>query len=106
MDFLFLILPLLMISFGSLEAITITPFTNKTDYQAYLAIKDLIPGDPFLVFHSWNQSINFCNWQWGYMRSPITTLKLSSHGFDQQQLLRRNPSRNQEVLLPTEPFNY
>ncbi|XP_059658952.1 putative receptor-like protein kinase At3g47110 [Cornus florida] len=44
-------------------ACTAFGFTNETDKQALLAIKDNIPGDPFRVLSSWNDSINFCDWQ-------------------------------------------
>jgi hypothetical protein len=36
--------------------------TNKTDHLALLKFKELIPNDPFNIFTSWNDSINFCNW--------------------------------------------
>ncbi|KAK2983063.1 hypothetical protein RJ640_006450 [Escallonia rubra] len=56
-------------------------FTNETDKQALLAIKNQILEDPFQVLSSWNDSIHFCNWQ-GVSCSPrhqrVTTLNLPS----------------------------
>ncbi|KAI8530541.1 hypothetical protein RHMOL_Rhmol11G0067800 [Rhododendron molle] len=42
---------------------TIIHFTNETDRQALLAIKDMMPGDPLDFFSSWNNSVRFCNWK-------------------------------------------
>ncbi|KAL7188136.1 hypothetical protein ACSBR1_038071 [Camellia fascicularis] len=38
-------------------------FTNETDMQALLAIRNGIQEDPFKVFSSWNSSHHFCKWQ-------------------------------------------
>ncbi|CAL5436290.1 unnamed protein product [Camellia sinensis] len=38
-------------------------FTNETDMQALLAIRNGIQDDPFNVFSSWNNSHHFCKWQ-------------------------------------------
>ncbi|XP_057483507.1 probable LRR receptor-like serine/threonine-protein kinase At3g47570 [Actinidia eriantha] len=59
------------------------PLTNETDHQALLAIKDMIPGDPFHVFSTWNDSIHFCEWQGvgcGRKHQRVTALNLSSRG--------------------------
>ncbi|KAK2976307.1 hypothetical protein RJ640_002735 [Escallonia rubra] len=42
---------------------TFIKFTNETDRRALLALKALIPGDPFGSLSSWNDSILFCHWQ-------------------------------------------
>ncbi|KAK2983064.1 hypothetical protein RJ640_006451 [Escallonia rubra] len=56
-------------------------FTNETDKQALLAIKNQILEDPFEVLSSWNDSIHFCYWQ-GVSCSPrhqrVTVLDLPS----------------------------
>ncbi|GFS33634.1 leucine-rich repeat protein kinase family protein [Actinidia rufa] len=58
-------------------------FTNETDRQALLVIKDLIPGDPLRVFSSWNHSLHFCDWQGvicGRRHQRVRVLNLSSLG--------------------------
>ncbi|XP_059658313.1 putative receptor-like protein kinase At3g47110 [Cornus florida] len=66
---------------SDVKAITAFGFTNETDRQALLAIKDQILEDPFRVLSSWNDSIYFCNWQ-GVICSRrhqrVTLLNLSS----------------------------
>lgn len=56
-------------------------FKNETDEQALLAIKDLIPVDPFSVLSSWNHSLHFCKWKGvtcSRRRERVTMLDLSS----------------------------
>ncbi|KAI8546960.1 hypothetical protein RHMOL_Rhmol07G0160000 [Rhododendron molle] len=57
--------------------------SNETDRQALLAIKDLVQGDAFPVFRSWNHSIHFCKWEGvtcGRKHQRVTMLDLSSRG--------------------------
>ncbi|KAJ6874914.1 LRR receptor-like serine/threonine-protein kinase [Populus alba x Populus x berolinensis] len=67
-----------------IEATTATAtfgFTNQTDQQALLAIKDLISEDPFNSLSSWNSSLQFCSWQGvtcGRRHRRVTSLNLSS----------------------------
>jgi Leucine-rich repeat (LRR) protein len=67
-----------------IEATTVTAtfgFTNQTDQQALLAIKDLISEDPFNRLSSWNNSLQFCSWQGvtcGRRHRRVTSLNLSS----------------------------
>ncbi|XP_059639127.1 putative receptor-like protein kinase At3g47110 [Cornus florida] len=56
-------------------------FTSETDKQALLAIKDQIVEDPFEVLSSWNDSVDFCNWQGvtcSRQHQRVTVLDLSS----------------------------
>ncbi|XP_058224536.1 probable LRR receptor-like serine/threonine-protein kinase At3g47570 [Rhododendron vialii] len=62
---------------------TALPMSNETDRQALLAIKDLVQGDAFPVFRSWNHSIHFCKWEGvtcGRKHQRVTILDLSSRG--------------------------
>ncbi|KAJ6969990.1 LRR receptor-like serine/threonine-protein kinas e [Populus alba x Populus x berolinensis] len=67
-----------------IEATTATAtfgFTNQTDQEALLAIKDLISEDPFNSLSSWNSSLQFCSWQGvtcGRRHRRVTSLNLSS----------------------------
>ncbi|KAL5988106.1 hypothetical protein ACLOJK_035869 [Asimina triloba] len=38
-------------------------FSNETDRLALLAFRDAISDDPSRVFHSWNDSAHFCQWE-------------------------------------------
>ncbi|XP_058222989.1 putative receptor-like protein kinase At3g47110 [Rhododendron vialii] len=65
------------------EITTAVPMSNETDRQALLAIKDLVQGDAFPVFRSWNHSIHFCKWEGvtcGRKHQRVTILDLSSRG--------------------------
>ncbi|XP_028071273.1 probable LRR receptor-like serine/threonine-protein kinase At3g47570 [Camellia sinensis] len=76
----FIFLFFAMISLGS-SSKTSFPFTNETDHQALLAIKDLITVDPFSTLSSWNHSVHFCNWQGvscGRRHQRVTILNISS----------------------------
>ncbi|GFS29423.1 leucine-rich repeat protein kinase family protein [Actinidia rufa] len=56
-------------------------FTNETDMQALLAIRDRIPEDPFRVFSSWNNSLHFCKWEGvicSHRHQRVSVLNLSS----------------------------
>ncbi|KAA8521187.1 hypothetical protein F0562_011846 [Nyssa sinensis] len=69
-----------IISIGSVMG-TAVSFTNGTDQQALLAIRDHIQEDPFKVLSSWNYSIHFCNWYGvtcGLRHQRVTVLNLSS----------------------------
>ncbi|KAI8546965.1 hypothetical protein RHMOL_Rhmol07G0160500 [Rhododendron molle] len=62
---------------------TALPMSNETDRQSLLAIKDLVQGDAFPVFRSWNHSIHFCKWEGvkcGRKHQRVTILELSSRG--------------------------
>lgn len=56
-------------------------FTNATDQEALLAIKNLISRDPFRALSSWNNSLHFCSWQGvtcGRKHQRVTALNLPS----------------------------
>ncbi|KAI6698255.1 hypothetical protein NL676_018374 [Syzygium grande] len=53
---------LIFIFFSSAPAKPTYGFTNETDYQALLAMKDQITDDPLHALTSWNNSIPFCDW--------------------------------------------
>ncbi|XP_059658312.1 putative receptor-like protein kinase At3g47110 [Cornus florida] len=69
---------------SNVKASTAFGFTNKTDRQALLAIKDQILEDPYRVLSSWNDSVHFCNWQGvtcSHRHQRVTILNLSSKNF-------------------------
>lgn len=56
-------------------------YTNETDKQALLDIKNQIRGDPFGVLSSWNDSVHFCNWDGvtcGNRHQRVTVLNISA----------------------------
>lgn len=56
-------------------------FTNETDQQALLAIKDQISSDPSNALSARNNSLHFCSWQGvkcGHKHQRVTALNLSS----------------------------
>ena len=60
---------------------SITP-SNETDRLALLKFKESIDNDPYGIFSSWNDSIQFCNWYGitcGRRHQRATTLKLQGH---------------------------
>ncbi|CAL5441239.1 unnamed protein product [Camellia sinensis] len=68
----FLLFPYIIIIFY-MNSVPTFGFTNETDMQALLAIKNGIQEDPFKVFSSWNSSHHFCKWQ------GVTCSSLSPH---------------------------
>ncbi|KAF7138080.1 hypothetical protein RHSIM_Rhsim07G0133500 [Rhododendron simsii] len=67
----------------AMSSTTALPVSNETDRQALLAIKDLVQGDAFPEFRSWNHSIHFCKWEGvtcGRKHQRVTILDLSSRG--------------------------
>ncbi|CAL5359493.1 unnamed protein product [Camellia sinensis] len=46
-----------------MNSVPTSGFTNETDMQTLLAIRNAIHEDPLRVFSSWNNSIHFCKWQ-------------------------------------------
>lgn len=64
-----------------LENTATSGFTDATDRQVLLAIKDMITRDPFEALSSWNNSLHFCSWQGvacGRQHQRVTALNLSS----------------------------
>ncbi|CAL5441249.1 unnamed protein product [Camellia sinensis] len=56
-------------------------FTNETDHEALIAIKDLVTSDPSQFLSSWTDSIHFCNWHGvtcGSRHQRVTVLNMSS----------------------------
>ncbi|KAL7166762.1 hypothetical protein ACSBR2_037440 [Camellia fascicularis] len=56
-------------------------FTNETDREALIAIKDLVTSDPSQFLSSWTDSIHFCNWHGvtcGSRHQRVTVLNMSS----------------------------
>ncbi|XP_059653290.1 probable LRR receptor-like serine/threonine-protein kinase At3g47570 [Cornus florida] len=63
MEHISLFLRLLCSSFFLISAATNTyGYTNETDREALLAIKDQIQDDPSRVLSSWSDSLHFCDW--------------------------------------------
>ncbi|CAL5359491.1 unnamed protein product [Camellia sinensis] len=56
-------------------------FTNETDHEALIAIKDLVTSGPSQFLSSWTDSIDFCNWHGvtcGSRHQRVTVLNMSS----------------------------
>lgn len=56
-------------------------YTNETDRQALVDIKNQIQGDPFQALSSWNDSVHFCNWNGvicGQKHQRVTVLNISA----------------------------
>ncbi|GMN23997.1 hypothetical protein TIFTF001_040522, partial [Ficus carica] len=73
------ILALAVIGVGSSAAST--AHGNDTDRLALLAIKAQITEDPLRIMSSWNDSLNFCQWQGvscGHKHRRVTRLNLRS----------------------------